>query len=593
MKLTVAETIIKCLEIEGVEYAFGISGSHYLAFFNALKNSKIKYISVKHESAAGFMALNYTKVSQKPALIMGTAGPGAMNLLNGISELYKCQIPCFVLSPLVSTNTFGKNPIQDDSGYGVTYSINNIIKNITKKSIVLFDESLTEHYMHELFRFSLNPPYGPVHISIPSNYFNKETECNFSEPKRYRLINDERIEIDKIEKVKRLFLEAEKPILIIGNRCNYPNCSEFLEKLSNEFKIPYLLTHASKGILNENSKLFGGVLDLFGHRSSEKFIKESDLVISFGMDFSEAETIKYDPQLLINAKLIAFDSDTRLIGINYPIVIGIAGDLNKTISYLYNSLKETNFISKYDIDEFNNAFNEFNKYQNQEMNEISTPLKMPAVLHELSKNIKIGKKSLVFVEQSATGFSSVRHYHSDKYEYYTSPTGYSMGQSVSGCIGGKLAKPNLPVFCITGDGSFLINGNEMLTAAQYKLGITWIIFKDDYLNMIEINQRIAYNGDLEFCTKIKNPEYESLAKAYHSEYFSVNTMEDLKESIKKAKKLNSESKTVIIIINYQYEEHLPLKARVIKTLEDMGQTHNLKSNPYLMRAFKKVLQEKV
>lgn len=590
MKINVAEAIVKCLEIEGIKYAFGITGSHYLALFNALKNSSIKYVSVKHEGAAGFIALNYTKITQKPALILGTSGPGAANLINGIAEMYKSGIPGIVLTPLVSTNLFGKNSYQEDTGYGTTYSINRIMENITRKSILLISPEKITDLMHEAFRYALTSPYGPVHISIPSNFLCEEIDFEDLKPNQYRLSNDTRIEIDRLNILYKFLQEANFPVLLIGNRCIYPDCSVILQKLIDNLHIPFILTHGSKGVLDEHQDLFGGILDYFGHRSAEKIIKDSDLVLAIGMDFSEAETIRYDPDLFKNSKLIILDSDTRQIGINYPSKLSISGNIFTSIQMFIQLLKDRNFYAKWNNLDIKAKFVEYNKHQINEMTTITSPLKPQYIFGEISK--LLDKNTILFTDTGASSFSSIRHIVCYSKGYYSSSTGYSMGQAVAGCIGGKLACPEKNVICICGDGGFLMHGNEVLTASQYELGITWIVFCDSLFNMVNINQRLAYN-DLEFCVKFKNPDFSLLAKAYNCDYFEVNNSGDLEKSINNARKANSNNISALIIIKYDYDQHLPLKDRMVKTMQDMGQTKDIKSNPHLMRAFKKILKEKV
>jgi acetolactate synthase I/II/III large subunit len=219
MKITVAQAIVRCLESEQIEYAFGLTGSHLLAFFNALKDSSIRYISVKHEGAAGFMALNYTKVAQKPALLLATAGPGAANLINGVAEMYKCGIPGFILTPVVPINTFGKNALQEDSGYGLSYSVNRLLGAVTKKSALAINGDMVPSLIRDLFRYAFTPPYGPVHISVPVNLFTDEIEFEELHPGQYRAINDCRVEHQKIRKAVGYISEAKKPLVLIGNRC--------------------------------------------------------------------------------------------------------------------------------------------------------------------------------------------------------------------------------------------------------------------------------------------------------------------------------------------------------------------------------------
>jgi thiamine pyrophosphate-dependent acetolactate synthase large subunit-like protein len=270
--------------------------------------------------------------------------------------------------------------------------------------------------------------------------------------------------------------------------------------------------------------------------------------------------------------------------------MGIVGNLPESIKTLQKFLVEKTFKSPWQTDDFVSQFFMLNDNQFKEMNNVTHPLTIHCIFNELSKLLD---DSVVFMDQSAIGCSSVRHYIAQRGGYFTSPTGYSIAQGVAGVIGGKIALPDKQVFCITGDGAFLMHGAEVLTAVQYNLGITWIIFKEDYYNMIQINQCLAYGGGLEFCTSIKNPDYQYLAKAYHTNFFEVNTLEDLRKSITTAKTTNSRNESTIIIINYDFEQHLPVKPQLIQTMKDLGQTKDIKSNPYLMKAFTKTLKEKV
>jgi thiamine pyrophosphate-dependent acetolactate synthase large subunit-like protein len=120
-----------------------------------------------------------------------------------------------------------------------------------------------------------------------------------------------------------------------------------------------------------------------------------------------------------------------------------------------------------------------------------------------------------------------------------------------------------------------------------------VIFKEDFYNMIQNNQCLAYGGGLEFCTKIKNPDYRLLAQAYGVHFFEVTTIKDIESSITRAKGLNAKNESTIIIVNYDYEQHLPVKPQLVQTMKDLGQTKDIKSNPYLMKAFAKALKEKV
>lgn len=593
MKISAAAAIIKCLENEGVRYAFGISGTHYLAFLKELKDSSIQYISVKHESSAGFMALNYAKIAQKPALVCATAGPGAANLINGIAELYKSCVPAFIMTPLVPTTSFGKNAFQEDTGLANSYSIKDIMAPVTRKAAVAHRAEIIPEYVRMLLRESLTPPYGPVYLGVPSDLFTEEIEFANLEPRAYRLTDDERVELSKIEKMAVALQEAKSPLLLLGTRCIYPNASKYIMEIVEALHVPFVLTHASKGLLDERHPLFGGVLDLFGHRSAEKLAKESDCIVAFGMDFGETETLKYDPELFAQARLFICDNHDKNLGVNYAGCLHIAGSIPAICTWLRRCIRDgVQEATPEKIVDIKQRILEMNAHQTADMEKDEQPLRIERILKCISDEID-SDNTIMLADIGASSFSTIRHFIAGKGSYYASPAGYSMGQSVSGCIGAKLADPQAHIICVTGDGAFCMQGSEVLTAVQYEIGITWVIFVEGLYNAININQCLAYGGDLQYCAELINPDYPKLAEAYGVDSFHVSTLDDLTSALTNARKANAECRCALITIEYEYPEHLPAKSRSIALIKDYGQTKDIKSNPYLMRAFKKVLRERV
>jgi len=590
MQMNVAQAIVKCLEVENISLAFGITGSHFLPFFKALKDSSISFISVKHEGAAGYLALNYTKASQVPALLLGTAGPGAANLVGGIAEMCKAQIPGVIITPLVASSLFGKNAFQEDSGFGTSYSINSVMQSITRKSISALRPDQIPHYMRDLLRTCLTAPFGPVHLAVPSDFFDMEIEFDEVLPQSYRLVKDERIEIGKIKQIADELSVAKKPLLLIGNRCIYPDCSSQLQAIIDTWNLPFVMTHGSKGILAEDHDLCAGVLDYFGHKSAEWFCKQSDCIFAIGMDFSEAETLAYDPDLFKNGKIFALDSDSRQFASALPVSQCIAGSIPSSLDYLLEQMKAETKNNMIVPQGCKNHILEMNKYQISEMAHETSPMKIEFIINEIAKAMP--KKGAVYTDIGASSFSFIRHFTSARHGFYASSGNYSMGQGVAGCIGGKLANRDKFVVGVCGDGSFLMHGNEVMTAVQYALGITWIVFVEEFYNMIQINQCLAYGGDLEFCTKIKNPDFSKLAEAYGIRYYEIKTKDDIAFSIKNAHENNMKNESALITVSYAFDQHLPIKPQLVRSMKNMGQTKDIQSNPYLMKAFAKAIKEK-
>jgi acetolactate synthase-1/2/3 large subunit len=590
MKITVAQAIVKCLDEEGITCAFGITGSHYLALFNALKDSKTEFISVKHEGAASLMALNYAKFAQKPALILGTAGPGAINLLAGIAEMYKANIPCFVLTPIVPTYLWGRNSFQEDSGIGNTYSISGIMKEVTKKTITALDPENVPLYIRDLCRCSSYGRKGPVHLLVPTDHFEKQINFSCIPKYEYRCTDSAKVETKQICKIVEELRSSSKPLLLIGHRCWYPNVSDKLQELFEKFGIPVIVTASAKGLIDEFSPFFGGVLDLYGHRSAEVLIKESDVIVAIGEDFGEFATLKFDPDLFTGKKLIQVDVDGNDIGRNYPVFLATTGDLGEILSAITIELGKV-ISKKYFAEDLKDKIALENKANIAEMNDSATPLKPQRVFKEISELLPLD--SIAFCDIGANGYFSLRNLKIQKNAYSITMCNYTMGQAIAGCIGGKKAFPGKMVFSISGDGAFLMHGMEIATAQQYKIPIIWVIFFENRYNVVEWAQKLIY-GNLEYCTSIFMPDLKKFSEAFGVNYFKATDIISIHSSFKSAiASYESDKISSIIQIDYDKDEMLPLKPRTVKFIQDIKNLEDFKPTSALMKALNKVIQEKV
>ena len=590
-KITVVKAIIECLQEQGIDRAFGIAGSHYLSFFHALKDSKIKYISVKNESSAGFMALNYTRASGKPALCTGTAGPGAMNLLNGIAELYKYGIPSVILTPTVATDLFGREAFQEDTGYGNTYSICNIMNEVTKKSVLCFNPNTVIQQLRDLIRFGFSAPNGPVHICVPSDIFSKTIEYDYLPSKSYRHLNDQQTESSKIKKLAKLIGDSKLPLLLLGRRTVYPNASKEISNLSIEFGLPVITSHSAKGIYDEHNDLYCGVLSIYGNRTSEVVVKESDLVITIGEELSENTSIKYDPELFKNCKLVSIDSHVTDFGRNYPVDYTICGNIKSTIVELYTELKALKIkpIIKNEFIKQKILKNDSHIVSDQDSTEVPLP---PQVIYKVI-NKTIDNECIVLTDTGSHAFWAIRNLLSYENGFMYSATGFSMGQGIAGSIGAKLGQPDRTVICVAGDGSFLMQGMELATMQQYKIAVIWIIMNDKRYNMIDWGQKLT-GGGCEFCVDLYTPKFDKFSEAFGIHYSYADSEVAFSDALSNAiKRSRLENESSFIVVNYNKDTFLPAKPRAVKMLEDIKSDEKIQSNPYLLKAFTNLLKERV
>jgi acetolactate synthase-1/2/3 large subunit len=228
---------------------------------------------------------------------------------------------------------------------------------------------------------------------------------------------------------------------------------------------------------------------------------------------------------------------------------------------------------------FNNFVNQENESHLQELLNDCLPLKPQKIFAEISRYLP--EDATIISDIGSIGYFSLRNCKV-----------YAMGQGVAGAIGAKFAAPDRTIISICGDGSFLMNGMEIATACSYNLSIIWFVFVDHRYGLVDQSQKLMFN-ELDFCTKFFTPDFSKLADAFALEYMRIKDLPSLHECLETVFKNNKTNRRFLIEIEYDTDEFLPIKPRIAKFIQDFGSPDSLQSNPYLMKAFKSMLREKV
>ncbi len=586
--MTVSEHIAEFLKKNNISNAFGIVGSHFLSLLNSLEKSNIKFYSVKHESSAGFMAAHYIRAAQKPTACLCTAGPGILNLIISIGEMYKAGLPALIISPMTSTDEFNRCGFQDDSGFGDSYSINAVLKPMTKESIILDHPENIGCCLNKIQELLFSAPYLPVHFSIPANYFETKITNSNNLQINSGLKNDDLTEIENAEK---LILESKKPIILLGKRAVYPSISKDISNFVGKFNFPVITSYGAKGLIDENGPQAFGVLDLFGHRSTEWLIKNSDLVISIGYEFGCSSTLKYDNKL-INGKHIMIDTIHKKYDCVYKYDVMLVGGLHSILDALKSKLDKEKYFaySNEKMCELRTMANELDKHWNKESETTNLPLK-PQRIYKLLQNVIDKNDCILVADIGASSWWAVRYLKVQAGGFQTFPYNYSMGQASGGVMGVKVASPEKNVICITGDGSFLMNGNEILTAKYYNINVVYLVFVNKMYGLVSFNQKVFSGEDTGYATKFDIPDFNKLSDAYGIPGCTVSTEEEFTTKLNEY--LGIKGVPSIIAVNFDTEEMLPSKPQSINVLSDFKDMGTIAYNKFLMKAFGSVLKEKV
>jgi acetolactate synthase-1/2/3 large subunit len=563
-KIYAVHALIKILEEEGVQYVFGIPGSHTLAIFDALRESTIKVILTKHECGAAYMADGYARVKRQVGVCTGTVGPGATNLVTGIAASYSEGIPVLALTGLSPASTLGKTAHQEASGLSRSPNQIEIFRNITKASMAIPRASQLPHLVRLAFRIMLTGRFGPVNLSFPADILYDQIVYEQLAKKSYRVTRSNNVDFKLITQAVELIQAAKSPVIIAGQRCLFPDATQELLKLVDQYKIPVLTPLSAKGVIPENHPMALGCTGLFGHAAAEHYLtKVSDLIIAIGEDFEEWASLAWDPEIIKDKELIQIDLDPLEIGKNYPVTLGIDGTIRTVIDALREQLDACKCPPRNSDEDMLSYKKQYRYFEEPQMFCNATPLKPQRVIHDLRQLLP--QNTIVFGDAGHTVRWVGKYFHSYPQSFFAANNFEPMGYAVAACIGGKLAKPECPVVCICGDGSFLMHGMELSTAVNYGIPVIWIILNDSRLNMIYTTQTV-YFGKKYVASEFSNPDFAQLAQAFGANGFTITQPGELETVIPLA--LSSTKPSVINII-IDPNEIPPFRPRSLKIPESI------------------------
>ncbi len=562
-KKRAANIIIDILIRERIDYIFGVTGKAISPFVDAILDyDNIKFIAAKHESGAALMAYGYAQGSGKIGVCCATTGGGSTNLTTGVSTAYMNSVPMLVLTGQVSTFEFGKGAFQESTGIGRTINTVELFKPITKESFSISNSSELAETIVKAISIALSGRMGPVHVNIPFDIQLSEIETVI--PKRIQpVIHNNSPEIDtKLEQTLSLLQKSQNPVFLLGWGSVISGSNEIVRNIAEKLKIPISTTLQGRGAIPSTHPLCLGVIGICGHsRASEYIFEKADLLIAIGTSFGEFTTFGWDEAFTKIENIVQIDIDEREIGKNYHVTIGINGDAKVICNRLYQMIDNLNIDPVKIKDGITGFVSNNGKYTNEHlMFDNSIPIKPQRVMQELRSGTP---DNTIFLSDSGSNCVWGLHYipiRSGGGYYPTHGLG-SMGASICSSIGVKLSKPDNPVVCICGDGSFLMYGNEVATASQLDIPVIWVILNDSKYNLPAFSLKMMFNRTIG--VDLMKVDFSKLAEIYNIKGFRVEKPDDLQNVFATALEIN---KPVIIDIVIDPNEIPPVgKRKLIKT----------------------------
>jgi acetolactate synthase I/II/III large subunit len=523
IKLRGAEYIVKLIELLGARDLFAYPGGAILPIYDALAFSKLNSVLVRHEQGAAFAANGYGRVSGKPGFCLATSGPGATNLVTGIADAYADSIPMIAITGQVKLDLIGTDAFQETD-------ITGICMPITKKTFLITKLEDAADIFREAYSIAISGRPGPVLIDIPrsvqGNFIDLDEDWieQFKKPERQISYN---VTDKEIAAAAKLISEAKKPLIIAGHGILLSRAWDELRTFVHRENIPVISTILGIGAMEHDDPLFFQWLGMHGMKYANIAVQECDLVIAWGIRFDDRITgilTDFAPK----AKILHCDIDKSESGKNVKTDLFLHGDLKKVIATIpdtRNSGNKTDRASwighlSESKQEFPIMEADFSKF---------TEVTAIKVLEEM-----LAEDAIITTDVGQHQMWAAQYMVRMKPNHFLTSGGLgSMGFGLPAAMGAQAAEPNLDVWCITGDGSFQMNFQEMITCVQEKWPVKILVLDNNYLGMVRQWQEQFYAKNYSG-VELLNPDFVMMAKAFGMDSACADNTEDLIKAIKKA-----------------------------------------------------------
>ncbi len=520
-----AEILLKCLEKEGVDIIFGYPGGQAITIFDALYDSPITNILVRHEQAAAHAADGYARSTGKVGVCLATSGPGATNLVTGIATAYMDSIPMVAITGQVGTALIGTDAFQEADITGITLPI-------TKYNYLVEDIKDLPRIVKEAFYLASTGRPGPVVIDVPKNIqegqmdYDPDAEVEMKLP-GYKL--SEGIDPTKVTRAVAALKKAQKPIFYVGGGVINGNASAELIELAEKMQIPVATTLMGLGAFPEDHPLSLGMLGMHGSRYANYAISECDVMLAAGVRFDDRVTGKLST-FAPNAQVIHMDIDQAEISKNVEADIAMVGEVKESLKAITEGLGDYKVESSEWCSKLQNWKQQYPLTYKEPADGRIMPQYVIEKLDELTKG-----EIIMATEVGQHQMWAAQHYAHRHPRCFISSGGLgTMGYGFPAAIGAAVGNPGKKVVNIAGDGSIQMNIQELITAVQYKLPVIVCILNNQFLGMVRQWQSLFYGGRYSNTDIACQPDFVKVAEAYGALGIRVEKKEDVEAALKKA-----------------------------------------------------------
>jgi len=548
MKMTGAQMVIESLYKEGVEVVFGYPGGAIMNVYDEIyKQNYFQHILNRHEQASIIAAEGYARVTGKIGVAIVTSGPGFTNAITGIADAYMDSTPLVIISGQVATTIIGTDGFQEIDAVGIS-------RPCTKHNYLVNKVEDLPRILKEAFHIASTGRPGPVHVDIPKDITALVADFNYPKeviiPTYKPTINYNK---KQLKRAMEAISTAKKPLLYIGGGAILSNCAYEIRDLAKKLNIPAVETLMARGVMGDENPLFFGMLGMHGEYAANMAAYETDLLISLGARFDDRVTGRLD-EFASKAKIIHIDIDptsiAKLVVPDYPIV----GDLKVAVKAMIENAEN------YEFNDYTNWVDLLKNYKEKEplryidSNEVIKP---QWAIQRVGKIL--GDNAIISTDVGQHQMWTAQFFQlSYPRQWITSGGLGTMGFGLPAALGAAraLKDTNRVIINFTGDGSILMNIQELITCVEYDLPVINIILNNNYLGMVRQWQTLFYENRLSQIDLTVQPDFKMLAESFGAIGYRVNTKDEFDNALKDA--VERKKPAIIEVIIARLEEVLPM-----------------------------------
>ena len=493
--------IVKTLKEKGITTVFGYPGGQIMPLYDALYDGGIEHVLCRHEQGAAMAAIGYARATGKIGVCIATSGPGATNIITGLADALIDSVPVIALTGQVPTTLIGTDAFQEVDVLGLSLAC-------TKHSYLINDATQLPNTLQEAFNLANSGRPGPILIDIPKDIQLADHDYQaYLTPSTIKTPSDNTqkypISLDEIKQAQQMISQAQKPILYIGGGVGLSGAINELREFMMLTQIPSVSTLKGLGVADLNNPYYLGLIGMHGAKAANLAVQECDLLIALGVRFDDRVTGKLN-EFAKHAKVIHVDIDQSEINKLRQTHLGLQGDIKHVLPLLNQTVS---------IADWHNKIKQLKAQHPTRYDHPGEAIYAPALLKRISE--RKPTNTVITTDVGQHQMWTAQHMSFTHPQNFITSSGLgTMGFGLPAAVGAQMSRPNDMVICVSGDGSFMMNVQELTTIKRKKLPVKIVLIDNQRLGMVRQWQELFFNERYSETNLSDNPDFLMLAKAF-------------------------------------------------------------------------------